>query len=76
MFLFKKIIASTFFGLRQLLCWVTVFPAVEKTLSDGVDVAGMFRKAIAILHNKGNRLLLDFHYKVGDVDRGASTSVK
>ena len=47
--------ASTFFGLRQLRCCVTVFPAVEKTRSDGVEVAGTLRKHFATLLNKGNR---------------------
>jgi len=40
-FLFKNINASTCFGFKQLLSFVTVSPALEKILSDDVDVAGI-----------------------------------
>ena len=55
-FLFRKMSMSTFSGFKQLLCWLTISPAVEKILSAGTDVAGTQRKRLASLANVGKRL--------------------
>lgn len=46
-FLFTKSRASTFSAFRQFLSLVTVNPAVEKSFSVSVEVAGMQRIALA-----------------------------
>ena len=53
--------------LRQDLNLVTVSPAVENTLSAGVDVAGMHRYFLATYETKGKRCSFDFHHSSGDV---------
>ena len=68
--------ASTFLGFRQLLNFVTVFPAVENTLSEGVDVAGILRSALATGTRLGNRSALIFHPKSGEWFRGDGVSDK
>lgn len=76
MFLFKKIRASTFSGLRQLLSFVTVRPAVEKSLSLGVEVAGIQSKDAATLASSGYWDLFCFHQSNGCVSRGTAFSAK
>ncbi len=46
--------ASTLLGLRQLRSLVTVRPATEIILSEGVEVAGMFSSDRATLASRGN----------------------
>ena len=52
-----------FLGLRQFLNFVTVFPAVENTLSEGVDVAGIDRNTLARQAMLGNRSAFTFHHR-------------
>ena len=42
-------------GVNDDLSLVTVSPAVENTLSDGVDVAGTHKNRLAIICIKGKR---------------------
>jgi len=75
-FLFKKIRASTFSGFRRFLSLVTVKPAVEKSLSLGVDVAGMQRIDLATLARWGKRNSFCSHQCSGWQSRAATLSVK
>ena len=43
MFLFKKGMVSTFFGLRELLLWEITSPALLKSRSEGRDVANVLK---------------------------------
>ena len=65
MFLFKNINESTFFGFKQLLNLVTISPAVENTLSEGVDVAGMQSSRFATYDTTGKRAEFSFHHFSG-----------
>ena len=46
-FLFKKSIMSTYFGLSLFLLADTSSPALEKSLSDGTEVAGTHKYFLA-----------------------------
>ena len=48
-FLFKNTSEYTFLGFKELRGLLTVSPATEKILSDGVEVAAIFSKHLAIL---------------------------
>ena len=68
--------ASTFLGFRQLLTFVTVFPAVENTLSEGVDVTGILRSILATGARLGNHSAFIFHHKSGEWFPGDGVSDK
>ena len=53
-FLFKYTNMLTCSGVKQDLNLVTVNPAVENTLSAGVDVIGMVRYLLATRETRGN----------------------
>ena len=55
----------TFFGFRQLLFAVTMFPAVEKTLSEGTDVAVTQSSFLATLAMVWKRSEFLFHQSKG-----------
>ena len=62
MFLFKNNNAFTFFGFKLLRSLLTISPALENTLSEGVDVTGTHRKdfAITAINGKRDSLFLPF----------------
>ena len=64
-FLFRKTRASTLLGFRLVHNLLTVTPAFENILSDGVDIAGIHSKLCAITANLGKRLALSFHHSRG-----------
>jgi len=68
-FWFRNKIASTFFGFKVLLCFWVARPALENSLSEGVEVAGTQRICRATLANLGKRCLLTLHHCKGLVSR-------
>ena len=76
MFLFKNINASTCFGFKQLLNLVTVSPAVEKTLSEGVDVPGMQNSRLATYDTTLKQGAFSFHHFSGFSRLGKGGSVR
>ena len=58
-------------GVKQDLNLVTVNPAIEITLSAGVDVIGMVRYLLAIRETRGNLCWFSFHHLNG----GSSLSI-
>ena len=57
----------TILGFRLLLCLLTVIPAFEKILSDGVDVARIHKSSLAACAKIGKRCLFKFHQTSGFV---------
>ena len=55
----------TFFGFRQLLFAVTMFPAVEKNLLKGTDVAVTQSSFLATIATMGKRSEFLFHQSKG-----------
>ena len=65
MFLDKKTSMSTLEGLRLALRRLTISPALEKTLSDGTDVAGIPKYLRANMVRRGYRPPFNFHHCKG-----------
>ena len=63
---FRNTSMFTCSGLKQYLNFVTASPAVESTLSAGVDVAGMHKYFLA---TKRKQCSLGFHHSSGDVSQ-------
>ena len=61
MFLLRNTNASTCLGFKQVLSFETVIPALEKTLSEAVEVAGTHKTSRTTLLSQGNLCFCSFH---------------
>lgn len=64
-FAFKNISLSTLSGNNLFRLALTIWPALENTLSDGTDVAGIQEYFKATSHNAPNICLLFFQNNIG-----------
>ena len=75
-FLFRNIKASAFLGFKLLRNFVIVNPAVEKTLSADVEVAGIHNNRLATDGRVLNLAALAFHHVRGFSFLGMGASAK
>ena len=73
MFFFKIISKSTWIGLKEDLCVVSVSPAVENTLSHGTEVADIPKINIDTIERSGYLWLLACHHNNGFSSRDAGS---
>ena len=73
---FRKIKASIFSSDSPARRFDTMWPAAEKTLSAGTEVAGTQSTLVANFARCGNREAFTSHHRRGSVDEGAGFSLK